>query len=158
MSAARDPFRVLSLPYDADADDVRRAFRRRARETHPDRGGAAGAFHDVRAAYGRLTRDLEAERRRWTPAAPAGARRFAGGLDPREFPTCPVRIRRGRDGERRFDYVTDARPAGWTPGASRPEGGVCRDRVGATATAPAFGVWTVPLDAHRFRCVFGPHP
>ncbi len=156
VSGVRDPFRVLSLPYDADPDDVRRAFRRLARRTHPDRGGSAAAFHEVRLAYGALVDDLDGARHRWRPA-PAAPRR-SGGLDRQAHPTCLVRISRRRDGRRTVDYVLDSRPDGWRPGAVAPLGGTCVARVEATETAPAFGVWTVPIDAHRFRCVFGPHP
>lgn len=161
MAGPRDPFRVLSLPYDAAPDDVRRAFRRLARQTHPDRGGSADAFHEVRVAYGALADDLDSQRRRWRPAPGPTSRRgrpYAAGLDPREFPTCPVRISRGYGGKRTLEYEVDARPAGWTPGAAAPRGGTCAERYAATEAAPAFGVWTVPLDAYRFRCVFGPYP
>jgi hypothetical protein len=157
LAGARDPFRVLSLPYDADPDDVRRAFRRLARRTHPDRGGSAGAFHAVRAAYGALADDLEGERRRWgAPPAPKRAPRHPTGLDPREYPTCPVRIGRTRGGKRTVEYDADGRPRGWSPGTAPPPGGECKARYAATGAAPAFGVWVVPLDAHRVRCVFGP--
>ena len=159
MPAGRDPFRVLALPYDAGPDDVRRAFRRRAHETHPDRGGSADAFHAVRDAYRALTADLDAERRRWRPApAPRRPAPHPAGLDPRTYPTCPVRIGRGRDGRRTVAYDLDARPSGWRPGPHPPPGGTCEARVAATEAAPAFGVWAVPLDAHTVRVVFGPHP
>jgi len=152
-----DPFRVLSLPYDADADDVRQAFRRLARQTHPDRGGAADAFHEVRVAYGALTADLEGARRRWQPAsAPPPRSRYAAGLDPRTYPGCRVRISRARDGRRVVAYDIESRPSGWRPSVVPPLGGDCKARVAATATAPAFGVWVVPVGAHQFRCVFGP--
>ena len=159
-----DPFRVLSLPYDADLDDVRRAFRRLARQTHPDRGGSARAFHEVRAAYGALADDLEGARRRWRPApapptrAPRRPPAYAAGLDPRTYPTCPVRIGRTRDGKRTVAYDVEGRPRGWRPGAAPPPGGECRARYAATEDGPAFGVWVVPLGAHQFRCVFGPDP
>lgn len=156
MDGTRDPFRVLSLPYDADADDVRRAFRRLARQSHPDRGGSAGAFHEARAAYNALAEDLEGERRRWR-AAPRRVR-YPAGLDPRTYPTCPVRISRTRDGVQKITYDIDSRPRGWSPPAAPPPGGECKARYPATEAAPAFGVWVIPLGAHRFRCVFGPPP
>nr|WP_255380497.1 DnaJ domain-containing protein [Rubrivirga sp. SAORIC476] len=160
MADARDPFRVLSLPYDAGPEDVRRAFRRLARQTHPDRGGSAEAFHPVRVAYGALAADLDGERRRWqaAPVASSRAPRSAGGLDPRTFPTCTVRFTRSRDGVRRSTYATERRPEGWRPGAAPPPGGTCVAQVEASGSAPAFGVWRVPLDERRFRCVFGPLP
>lgn len=157
MDTPPDPFRTLGLAYDAGPDDVRRAFRRLARTTHPDRGGSTDAFHGVRAAYDALAADLDGARRRWQPPPPLRAA-YAGGLDPRLYPTCPVRVRRGPNGTPRVEYVLDARPAGWAPGAYAPPGGTCRAAVAATDASPAFGVWTVPLDAHRYRCVFGPPP
>lgn len=155
MDRARDPFRTLALPYDAGSEDVRQAFRRLARETHPDRGGAARAFHEVRTAYAALTADLEAERQRWAPSPPSA--RFAGGLDPRAYPTCPVRVDAARGG-RRVRYDVDARPATWRPPQAPPPGGRCVERVEGTGTTPAFGVWVVSLDPRRYRCVFGPPP
>ncbi|MGB3542957.1 J domain-containing protein [Rubrivirga sp.] len=158
MSAARDPFHVLALSHDASTVDVRRAFRRLARETHPDQGGSAVAFHQVRQAYGRLTDDLEGERQRWTEAARRRPTTPLRVLDPSVFPTCIVKISRGRDGRRRFVYDVSSRPSAWVPGDTAPEGGSCQERFSATSTSPAFGVWIVKVDAHRFRCVFGPHP
>ena len=152
-----DPFRVLSLPYDAGPDAVRRAFRRAARETHPDRGGSARAFHRARLAYDALAADLDGQRERWQPAPPAPpAPRFPAGLDPAVYPTCPVVVRR-EYGARKMDYDVAARPAGWRPGPA-PSGGTCRARYPARDGAPAFGVWTVPVGASTFRCVFGPDP
>ena len=153
-----DPFAVLSLPYSATPDDVRRAFRQRARETHPDRGGSADAFLRVRQAHDALVTDLDGARRQWgvpdVPRAPAS--RFAGGIDPREFPTYPVRITRSRQGARRLQFPTEAAPAGWKPGSAPPPGGACRARFAATGTSAAFGVWVVPLGGDTFRCVYGP--
>ena len=45
------PFEVLGVPKGATADDIRRAFRRLARETHPDQGGDPAAF--IRATWAR---------------------------------------------------------------------------------------------------------
>lgn len=46
-----DPYAELGLPRDADAADVKSAFRRRARETHPDTGGEAEDFNKVQRAH-----------------------------------------------------------------------------------------------------------
>ena len=155
MSA--DPFRVLSLPYDASPEAVRQAFRQRARETHPDAGGSPEAFHRVRAAYGALSRDLDGQRRRWAPA-PEARSRFAAGLDPAVYPTCVVQAGPGPNGTPAVTYDVAGRPAAWKPVAAPPPGGRCVARVEASGEAPAFGVWAVPVDAERYRCVFGPHP
>lgn len=44
-------FSELGLPTDADATDVKRAYRERVKETHPDRGGDQAAFKRVQEAY-----------------------------------------------------------------------------------------------------------
>jgi len=46
-----DPYHVLRLERDAGAEDVKRAFRDRAKATHPDAGGSAEAFADVKRAH-----------------------------------------------------------------------------------------------------------
>ncbi len=157
MADARDPFLILGLGHDAEPEAVRRAFRRLAQSTHPDRGGSAEAFHETRLAYGALTDDLEGERRRWRPVPAASTSRFAGGLDPKTYPTCPIVVTSER-GETRTAYDVSARPEAWVPTEVPPPGGTCSAHAVATPQSPAFGVWTVPLDANRFRCVFGPPP
>ncbi|MEM1056025.1 MAG: J domain-containing protein [Bacteroidota bacterium] len=151
-----DPFRTLALPYDARPQDVRRAFRRLARETHPDAGGSAAAFQRVHAAYGTLTEDLERARGLWAPQTPTSP--YAGGLDPRVFPTCPVRLDRTREGKETVTYEARALPQGWRPGTAPPPGGTCKATAEATETTPAFGVWVVSLRDRQYRCVFGPVP
>ena len=44
-------YAVLGVERDADAAELRRAYRRRARQTHPDHGGSVGAFTTVREVY-----------------------------------------------------------------------------------------------------------
>eukprot|EP00927_Polykrikos_kofoidii_P040118 TRINITY_DN34349_c0_g1_i1.p1 TRINITY_DN34349_c0_g1~~TRINITY_DN34349_c0_g1_i1.p1 ORF type:complete len:654 (-),score=129.12 TRINITY_DN34349_c0_g1_i1:31-1992(-) len=46
-----DPYEVLRLGCDATDADVRSAYRRRALETHPDKGGSADAFRQVVDAF-----------------------------------------------------------------------------------------------------------
>jgi ferredoxin len=48
------PFEILGLDPDADEPAVRRAYRERVFEAHPDHGGSAAEFRRVRAAYERL--------------------------------------------------------------------------------------------------------
>lgn len=47
-------FDVLRIDRDADDEEIRRAYRERVFESHPDHGGTAREFRRVRAAYERL--------------------------------------------------------------------------------------------------------
>lgn len=63
----RDPYRVLGVPTDATNEEIRRAYRRRARELHPDlalpqdRPGRTRRFQELQEAYVLL---LDREERR----------------------------------------------------------------------------------------------
>lgn len=62
---ACSPWAVLGLDEGATLAEVRRAYRQRAKTTHPDRGGSRGEFEEVRAAFdaliGLAKRDAEGE-------------------------------------------------------------------------------------------------
>ncbi|GAA0202706.1 ferredoxin Fer [Halobaculum roseum] len=45
------PYDVLGLDADADDTEIERAYRRRVKEAHPDRGGSFEEFQRVREAY-----------------------------------------------------------------------------------------------------------
>ena len=47
---SRDPFLVLSVERGASADDIRRAWRERARTAHPDVGGSDAAMQELNEA------------------------------------------------------------------------------------------------------------
>jgi hypothetical protein len=49
-----DPHEVLGVRMDADAREIRAAFRRYARKHHPDRGGGSEEFARGEAAYRQL--------------------------------------------------------------------------------------------------------
>ena len=54
LTPGEDLYAVLDLPRDASGDDVRHAYRRLARTSHPDLGGGVGAadrFRRITAAY-----------------------------------------------------------------------------------------------------------
>lgn len=76
MTAADEPdfYVVLGVPADATRAEIVRAFRRRARTHHPDRGGDAEAFQGLHRAYETLSdtvRRTAYDRRREAP--PRGA-------------------------------------------------------------------------------------
>lgn len=58
MSAAtRDDWELLGLAPGAPAADVRAAYRRLAKQTHPDSGGTAALFRQLEDAYTRILGD-----------------------------------------------------------------------------------------------------
>ncbi|MFO1118546.1 MAG: DnaJ domain-containing protein [Beijerinckiaceae bacterium] len=46
-----DLYEVLGVPRDATTAAIRRAFRKKARAAHPDGGGSAEAFNELKTAY-----------------------------------------------------------------------------------------------------------
>ncbi len=46
-----NPYEILGVRRDATDDQVKAAYRRRAKTTHPDSGGDADAFSRVQKAY-----------------------------------------------------------------------------------------------------------
>ena len=81
---ARDYYAVLGVPRDATQEEIRRAYRRRAHELHPDKGGDAEKMKELNEAYEVLGNP---EKRRQYDmlgtAASAGEGGF--GFDPRSF-------------------------------------------------------------------------
>jgi hypothetical protein len=58
-----DPYMLLGVPAGAPLEEVKAAFRRKALEHHPDRGGDAAAFIAVKRAYDRIVRRRSGRRR-----------------------------------------------------------------------------------------------
>ena len=56
--ADTDDFRLLGISPGATPAEVKKAFYRLAKAAHPDRGGDPEAFHQLRLAYGRITKDI----------------------------------------------------------------------------------------------------
>lgn len=52
-------FSELGLPTDADADEVKEAYRDRVKQTHPDRGGDEATFRRVQEAYATASEHAE---------------------------------------------------------------------------------------------------
>ncbi len=53
-------FRRLGIRPPASLDDIKSAYRRKALEAHPDRGGSPSDFQAVEAAYRQLLREAQA--------------------------------------------------------------------------------------------------
>ena len=50
----RSPYDVLGVKMGASEDEIKKAYRKKAMETHPDRGGDAEKFKEINAAYDAL--------------------------------------------------------------------------------------------------------
>ncbi|WP_120006859.1 J domain-containing protein [Nesterenkonia muleiensis] len=67
-----DFYAVLGVAPDADPQSIRAAYRRAAREHHPDRGGSAQTFHQVQSAWdvlGSPEARADYDRRRRSPGS-----------------------------------------------------------------------------------------
>jgi DnaJ-class molecular chaperone len=76
--APDDPYALLGVARDASPDDLKRAFRTRARELHPDTGGDAEAFRKLVEAYDLLRDPASRARHDRRGQARAGAGPFWG--------------------------------------------------------------------------------
>ena len=89
MTDKRDYYQVLEVPRAASADDVRRAYRRLAREFHPDLNPSEGAeerFKEINEAYEVLSDDgRRASYDRFGHAAGSFPGGYAGNADPFGF-------------------------------------------------------------------------
>ncbi len=104
------PYEVLGVSTAASQDDLRRAYRRLMRETHPDTGGDASRFTAVQAAWERVgDAESRAAYDRGHPASPVEGASFSWA--PQSRPKPPDTRPRARSyghpgGWRRERYLT----------------------------------------------------
>ena len=109
MAQVHDPYRVLGLPRGASLDEVKRAYRRLAKQHHPDSGGqrTLARFLEIQAAYEQLV-----------GGGPGGPGVQPGSTGPR----TPWSADAARADATRRAYGTRSRRAG-TPRDDRGTGG-----------------------------------
>jgi hypothetical protein len=94
MTQLRDPYVVLGLPRSASLDEVKRAYRRLAKQHHPDSGGerTLARFLEIQAAYEQLVHG-----RPGAPGSvPGGATRASWQADPARADATRRAYGRGR--------------------------------------------------------------
>ncbi len=77
MAEADDYYKLLGVERSASADEIKRAFRKKAHEFHPDKGGDAETFKKINEAYQTLSDDQK--RQQYDAYGKAGAQGFGGG-------------------------------------------------------------------------------
>ena len=88
MAATPDYYKTLGVPRDADADTIKKAFRKLARTHHPDAGGDEAKFKEINEAYEVLSDEKKRQMYDQFGTANAnqipygGGNPFAGGGNP----------------------------------------------------------------------------
>ncbi len=125
MAPPTDPYRTLGLARDASLEDVKRAYRRLAKENHPDAAGPAALprFLAIQAAYEQLVDGRGRSARAGAEGAGSGA---GAGPAPRASAADPDRANATHRA-----YAGRSRRT--RPGAT----GSARTRTGRPATGPS---------------------
>jgi len=156
MPPATDPYRTLGLPRSATLAEVKRAYRRLAKEHHPDTGGPAALprFLAIQAAYEQLVDS------KGGPTARASAATRASAADPARADAThrayAGRSRRARSSASGAAGASGATGSAGSTGTSGPtSGGGPRDGA-KRRTAPGAGEGTAgPSGRARGKATLG---
>lgn len=83
-----NPYRTLKVKNTATKDEIVAAFRKRALETHPDRGGSAEKFQQVKEAYRVLSNEALREEYDATGTMPAEPKKQCEGQEQNDIEQC----------------------------------------------------------------------
>ena len=148
----KDYYKTLGVPKDAKADEIKKAYRKLARQFHPD------ANKGETSRRGQVQRGLRGVRRALRRQAPQGVRRGALALRCRAGPLPPAR-RRGRHRRRSTSTsVTSSAAPGAAAGSATCSAGCSATAAGAPASAAARCRRRVAGDARLLRRDRGRHP
>ncbi|WP_163544177.1 DnaJ domain-containing protein [Occultella kanbiaonis] len=117
-SLGATPYEVLGVDAGASTEELRRAYRRRLRESHPDVGGDPELFHEVQTAWEQI--GTPAHRARYDRANPPTGAPARGAGSNGSHPSGPASARPAGTGPQTGGWSH----AGGTPGAGGPPGGV----------------------------------
>ncbi len=133
MTFQGDPYRTLGLARDASLNEIRSAYRRLAKQYHPDAAGerALARFLAIQAAYEQLV-DGEGRLR---ATRPGGSARARGGGEP--WRADPARARASRDAWRARWARSGS--AGRDRAGDAPAGGASGPSRGRSQTGPGAG-------------------
>lgn len=67
-----DPHKILGVDKDASPDEIRRAYRKKASQYHPDKGGDVWIFQQIQDAYDELTGNKKKKRKKPKSQASGG--------------------------------------------------------------------------------------
>jgi DnaJ-class molecular chaperone len=113
---AKNYYQILGLPDSANADEIKSAYRRKAKIAHPDHSGKpSGAFLEIKEAYDTLSDSKKREAYDAAAAAPVIKVRSGRRVEP----FAPGEVFRTRPRAEPMRQSDSERPA-WRPGNDWP--------------------------------------
>jgi hypothetical protein len=141
MTPATDPYRTLGLTRGASLDEIKRAYRKLAKENHPDAAGqgALPRFLAIQAAYDQLTGDVPSKAVPRPPSRPSSADPARTDATHRAYGGRTRRTRPSGSGSTTGTGPTGTGSRARSTGSSGPTGGAGPTGAGSTGGADATG-------------------